>query len=60
MIMTYRSRGEAELAHGDGSADQAHAVLPDAIWSHRIPPGTRLSVPEIQVEGPARRAAEDG
>ena len=46
---------------GDGLATQAYVALRDAILSHQLPPGTRLSVPEIarrlQVSrSPAREA----
>ncbi|GEK79217.1 GntR family transcriptional regulator [Agrococcus baldri] len=51
----------AGLARGDGLAEQAYTVLRDAILNHELPPGTRLSVPEIarQLEisrSPAREA----
>lgn len=54
-------RDQAKLARGDGLADQAYGVLRDAILSHRIPPGSRLSVPEVARQldisrSPAREA----
>lgn len=32
---------------GEGLAEQAYAALRDAILSHQLPPGTRLSVPDM-------------
>lgn len=58
----YELSDEAEaLTRTDGLAGRAYLVLRDAILSHRIPPGTRLSVPEIARQlnisrSPAREA----
>ncbi|WP_147919019.1 GntR family transcriptional regulator [Ruania zhangjianzhongii] len=35
------------VARGNGLADQAYGVLRDAILSHALPPGSKLSVPEV-------------
>lgn len=35
------------IARGESLADQAYRQLRDAILSHELPPGTRLSVPEL-------------
>lgn len=36
-----------ELSRGDGLAEQAYRALRDAILSHQLKAGTRLSVPEV-------------
>lgn len=59
--MSEQLRVTSTLARGDGLAEQAYAVLRDAILSHDLPPGTRLSVPEIARQlnisrSPAREA----
>lgn len=46
---------------GNGLADQAYTALRDAILSHALPPGTKLSVPEVARQldisrSPAREA----
>lgn len=39
--------GPGLVARGNGLADQAYSVLRDAILSHTLPPGSKLSVPEV-------------
>lgn len=43
-----QSLGESRVvARGEGLAEQAYGVLREAILSHALPPGARLSVPEL-------------
>jgi len=51
----------ATVQRGAGLAEQAYTLLRDAILTHALPPGTRLSVPEIARQldvsrSPAREA----
>lgn len=45
--MTNPLAGPGLVARGNGLADQAYSVLRDAILSHALPPGSKLSVPEV-------------
>jgi DNA-binding GntR family transcriptional regulator len=60
--VTYTLSNEAGgLSRGDGLAERAYLLLRDAILSHQIPSGSRLSVPEVARQlsisrSPAREA----
>lgn len=59
--MTHPLMPPATVQRGAGLAEQAYTLLRDAILSHALPPGTRLSVPEIARQldvsrSPAREA----
>lgn len=59
--MTHPVLPATTVRRGAGLAEQAYTLLRDAILSHTLPPGTRLSVPEIARQldvsrSPAREA----
>lgn len=59
--MTLLLARDGAVTRGEALADQAYAVVRDAILSHALPPGARLSVPEIARQlsisrSPAREA----